>query len=151
MPMSDRFIPVHRIAKNNEKRAAQRMGVSQKSMNDAENRLEELRRYRQEYADNFNAAGRLGMSAVQVQEYQAFLARLNEAIRCQEAVVNSSREQHTISEAQWLHKYQRSQALEKVLDRFQEDEREVANRQEQKEADEHARRSCQLHFGKSER
>ena len=141
MVPSDRFRPVHRVAKNKENRAAKQLGISQQSVLEAETKLRELQKYRQDYLEQFRSAGRAGISAARLQEYQTFLSRLNDAIRHQESLVRAGHEDRLSKQDQWLRKRTRSKALGKVLDRYVEAERKRVEKREQKETDEHAQRS----------
>ncbi len=141
MAPSDRFKPVHRVAKNKEQRAAKRLGISQQTVLEAEKKLQELHQYRQDYLKQYETAGQAGMSAARLQEYQRFLARLNDAIRHQEALVREGHADRKTKQDQWLHRRTRSEALGKVLERYVEAERQQQEKREQKETDEHAQRS----------
>ena len=76
------------------------------------------------------------MNASQLQEYRAFLAKLDEAIRQQEKVVAASQASHSNHKDNWKQKHTRTQALGKVVERYQREERKAADRSEQKESDE---------------
>ena len=141
MVPSDRFRPVHSAAKNKENHAARRLGVSQQSVLEAESKLRELQKYRQDYLEQFRLTGRAGTSAARLQEYQKFLARLNEAIRHQEALVRAGHKDRQTKQDQWMRRRTRSNALGKVLERYVEAERQQQEKREQKETDEHTQRS----------
>ncbi len=141
MAPSDRFKPVHSLARNKEQRAAKRLGVSQQSVLAAEAKLSELLKYRQDYLEQFETAGQAGMSAGRLQEYQTFLARLNEAVRHQESLVRAGHADRQSKKDQWLRRRTRSKALGKVVERHVAAERKQQEKREQKETDEHAQRS----------
>jgi len=81
MTPSKRFKPVLRIAESHEHKAASQFGDSQRYMQEQEAKLSELRQYHDEYLERFNAISRNGISAGQLREYQAFLAKLDLAIK----------------------------------------------------------------------
>ena len=141
MVPSNRFKPVHRVAKNKEDRAAKQLGISQQSVLEAEKKLQELHNYRSDYLAQYEIAGQAGMSAARLQEYQTFLSRLNDAIRHQEALVRAGHADRRSKQDQWLHRRTRSEALGKVLERYVDAERKQQEKVEQKETDEHAQRS----------
>ena len=141
MAPSDRFKPVHNLARNKEQCAAKQLGASQKSLLEAEAKLGELVKYRQDYLEQFQIAGQAGMSAGRLQEYQTFLSRLNDAIRHQESLVQAGHADRQSKKDQWLRRRTRSEALGKVVERYVEAERQQQEKQEQKETDEHAQRS----------
>jgi flagellar FliJ protein len=81
-----------------------------------------------------------GMSATQLQEYRAFLAKLDEAITQQQEVVAASSVNHQSTRNFWQQKHSRTQALNKAVDRFREQEKKSADRHEQKENDDLSQR-----------
>jgi len=135
MAASKRFKPVLRVAESRERTAAHQLGDSQRNAQAQEAKLEELRHYHQEYLDRFDKAARGGISAAQLREYQAFLAKLEMAIKEQESVVQSSLNVCTTHRDEWRQKYIRTQALDKVVQRCETKERHARDRKEQKETD----------------
>ncbi len=116
------------------------MGQARKNLEQEEAKLEQLKSYHQEYLERFRQMAGEGMSSTQLQEYRAFLAKLDEAVNQQQKVVAASMVSHSSSKDQWRQKHSRTQALNKAVDRFREQEKKVADRQEQKESDEHSLR-----------
>ncbi|VAX05833.1 hypothetical protein MNBD_GAMMA26-594 [hydrothermal vent metagenome] len=141
MVPSKRFKPVLRIAESRERTAAHRFGDSQRKVQEQEAKLDELRRYHQEYLDRFNAASRNGMSAAQLREYQAFLAKLDQAIQEQENIVHASDADCTVSKKEWQNKHIRSKVLDNVMSRCEMEERRHKDKLEQKEVDERSQSS----------
>lgn len=140
MVPSKRFQPVKRVAESRESDAARELGHSQKRMRDQEAKLEDLKRYHQEYLERFETTARQGMSASQMQEYRVFLEKLDTAIREQEKVVLASKSECVTRKEQWQQKRVRTQALSKVMDRFKSAELKVQEKREQDEADERSQR-----------
>ena len=140
MVPSKRFQPVKRVAESRESDAARELGHSQKRMRDHEAKLEDLKRYHQEYLERFETTARQGMSASQMQEYRVFLEKLDMAIREQEKVVLASKSECVTRKEQWQQKRVRTQALGKVMDRFKSAELKVQEKREQDEADERSQR-----------
>lgn len=140
MVPSKRFQPVKRVAESRESDAARELGHSQKRMRDQEAKLEDLKRYHQEYLERFETTARQGMSASQMQEYRIFLEKLDTAIREQEKVVLASKSECVTRKEQWQQKRVRTQALGKVMDRFKSAELKVQEKREQDEADERSQR-----------
>jgi flagellar FliJ protein len=136
MVPSQRFKPVLRIAESRERKAAHQLGDSQRNVQEQEAKLEELRRYHKEYLERFDSAARVGISAAQLREYQAFLAKLEMAIKEQESVVQQSQHVCTTHREEWQQKYIRTQALDKVVQRCKTEERNTQEKREQKEIDE---------------
>jgi flagellar FliJ protein len=140
MVQSKRLKPVHRVAESREQTAAKELGDSTRYVHEQEARLEELRRYHAEYLDRFHSAAKMGMSALQLQEYRAFLAKLERAIREQEAIIKDGRNVHKFKKDNWQQKHVRTQALGKVIDRYKKAETKAEDKREQKESDDRNQR-----------
>ena len=140
MSPSDRFKPVQRIAKSREQKAARKLGSSQRNARDQQARLDELRSYHEEYLTRFHGAAQAGISASQLQEYRAFLSKLEAAIKAQEQVVAASQVECSDHKQQWQQKRVRTEALGKVMERFQRDEQRIRDSREQKEQDDRNQR-----------
>ncbi|MEN8178637.1 MAG: flagellar export protein FliJ [Pseudomonadota bacterium] len=141
MSPSKRLKPVQRVAESREQKAARHMGQSHKMLQAEEVKLTQLKQYHQEYLGRFEVAARKGISASQLQEYRAFLSKLDDAIRQQQDVVQASKLDHSTNKDDWRMKHTRTQALNKAVNRFQKQEKATAERNEQKESDERNQRS----------
>jgi flagellar FliJ protein len=131
---------IQHLAQNREQEAVRELGASQQNLDAQRARLLELCAYRDQYAKGFEASGGAGMDAVRVQEYRVFLARLNTAIQQQEAVIARCCESHRQTREQWIETHKHSQAIDKVVERYRDQERTQEERREQKELDERAGR-----------
>ncbi len=140
MVQSKRLRPVHRVAESKEQTAARELGDSRRYVHEQEERLAELRNYHTEYLERFHSAAKLGMSAMQLQEYRAFLAKLERAIREQEAIIVDGRSVQQFKKDNWQEKHVRTQALEKVMDRYKQAETKTQDKREQKESDDRSQR-----------
>ena len=141
MSPSKRLKPVQRVAETRENKAARHMGISRKTLHAEETKLNQLKDYHQEYLHRFESAASKGMSATQLQEYRAFLSKLDKAIKQQEGVVANSKFDHSSKQNDWRKKHTRTQALNQAVKRFQKQEKATAERNEQKESDERNQRS----------
>lgn len=141
MSPSKRLKPVQKVAANRERDAARSMGQARIHLAQEEAKLVQLKQYHQEYLERFQKLSSQGMNASQLQEYRAFLAKLDEAIRQQQQVVASSLADHSSHKDNWKQKHTRTQALGKVVERYHKEERKSADRTEQKENDERNTRS----------
>lgn len=141
MSPSKRFKPVERVARSREQKAARELGASQRQLQEQQSRLDELKGYHQEYLARFQNASAAGISVAQLHEYRAFLSKLECAIREQEQQLEVSRRACDGRKAVWQEKHQRTQALGKVMARFQSEERRQQDEREQKEQDDRNQRS----------
>lgn len=141
MTRSKRMQPVQRVAQGRERDAMHKLGQSQQYLDSQLARLEELRSYREQYSRDFTASGESGLDVTRLREFRAFLGRLGEAIRQQEALIERYRSQHEKNRQQWIETRSHSQAIDKVVDRYREQERQQQERREQREQDERSQRS----------
>ncbi len=140
MVTSKRLQPVQRVAKSREQTAARELGDSRRRSQEQEQRLDELRRYHREYLKRFHDAAKTGMSATQLQEYRAFLAKLEMAIQEQEKVVKLGHTECSERKEEWQQKHVRTQVLDKVVERHRKEERKAVDTREQKESDDRNQR-----------
>ena len=141
MTRSKRMQSVQHLAHNREQDAVRKLGESQQHLDAQQTKLQELRTYRNEYAKAFESSGGAGLDALRIQEYRAFLGRLNQAIQQQEAVIAQCSARHERTRQQWLATRSHSQAIDKVLERYRQQERKQQERKEQQDLDERASRS----------
>jgi flagellar FliJ protein len=136
--------PLHTVAKitsDHERTAALAMSRSREEMDAQLARLEELEDYRQQYLQQFQTAGRQGLSAVRLQEYQVFLARLDTAITQQRQMLEGSRLAFEEKQSQWLGLRGEVKAIHKLIHRREQQLTTKQKRREQAESDDHASQS----------
>ena len=136
MTKSDRVKPIIKVAQNRESAAARAFADSQRVFQEREQRLAEVRRYREEYLENYQLQGRRGMSAQQMRTYRNFLLKLDAAVEQQEQLVRVAQSELEQQKARWMEKHVRTQALDNMRSRYVTQEQRDAQRVEQKESDE---------------
>ena len=137
---SQRFQPIQRLAQHSEDKAAQQLGQAQQQLTDQQQRLEELVRYRDEYAQQFHQSGQAGLDGRQLQAYQSFLNQLNAAIEQQKQQILQSQEDCDHRRQDWRRQRTHSEVLESAVKRIQRQERKTEQRQEQRSSDEQSLR-----------
>jgi flagellar FliJ protein len=140
MKRAKRLEPVQHIVDEAQKRLAMSVAAFEKRVLDGEVKLGELERYKAEYEQSFAQRAGRGIGVMELRDYQAFLARLAEAIKQQQALVNRARADHQAERVKWQEALKRSKALGHVVERWQAEERHVTERREQRESDERAQR-----------
>lgn len=140
MTRSKRLQPVQRVAASRENDAAIKMGESRQQLADQEARLDELKNYRNQYAAQFSTRGHTGLDVMQINDYRAFLARLTAAIQQQELLIEQYRSQHHQNQFHWQDVRRHTQAIDKLIARFRDDEQRQQLKREQQALDEHAAR-----------
>jgi flagellar FliJ protein len=145
MTSSARLKPVHGFAERKEQDAARAFGETQQRLQSETDKLEQLRQYRREYLERFHAAARQGIPARRVLDYQAFIAKLDEAIGEQEKLLGYARDSNSRAKNQWMEKQSRSKALGKVVENHQQRERIELDKREQRDQDERSQHLRPLH------
>jgi len=144
MTKSQRLKPVREIASSKENEAARQMGEQQRFLEEQKERLVELNNYRTEYSNKMMSAGSSGIGAGQMQDYSKFINRLDEAMAFQRQQIAMAERALEVRQREWRAMHTRSQALDKVVNRYEKAEHHERERQEQRESDEHSQRLRRL-------
>ena len=140
MSRGERLSPVHELAEQAEQGRAAQLGDCERRHAEAERRLVELKGYEGEYQRSFEARARGGTNMRGLREHQMFIARLAEAVRAQQAVVEQTGRECHAARAQWREAAVRAQAIGKVIEKARTEERMDSERRAQREQDEMALR-----------
>lgn len=132
---SKRLEPVKKIAEGREAAAAGQLAESVQKQRDNKEQLEKLKSYRDDYVAAFKQQGTGGISAMRLQDYQAFVRKLNLAIDAQAKVVEEGNIK--INEHQQVLKEKNGQkkAMEKLIGGIKKKEAVIDEKKEQNEAD----------------
>ena len=131
---------VQQIATRTERERAERLAEAERNAIEAEQKLVALERYRNEYEDQLAQRGAGGVDISGVREFQAFLARLGEALVAQRQVLAAARATRDQLLNSWREAAQRAQVVQTLADRWQTEERREEDRRDQRESDELAQR-----------
>lgn len=142
MKRAKRLEPVQHLIDDAQRRLAQSVSAFERRVHDGEAKLNELQRYQAEYEQQFSQRAGRGIAATDLRDYQAFLARLAEAIKQQQALVNRARAEHQAERLKWQEALKRAKALGHVVERWQAEERQASARRDQRESDERAHRKA---------
>ena len=140
MTRAKRMKPVQTLFDDSERQLALGLATIERKVAEAEAKLQELERYRSDYDKQFAQRAGRGIGATSLRDYQAFLARLSEAIRQQQAVVKRAQSERDAERQRWQEAAKRAKALGHVVEQWQTEERRASDRREQRESDERAQR-----------
>ena len=140
MTRSERLNPVRRVTEAREQDAARELGECQQQLQRLQQQLLELEGYRREYQAHYQQSGQAGITAQRLLQLQQFLANIDKAVAQQQQEILAAERRCEERRQRWFAARGRSQALDKVAERYQEDERQQQGRREQKESDEFALR-----------
>jgi flagellar export protein FliJ len=132
-----RLEPLADYAGMRENEAARRLAASTDQIKAKEAELEQLRGYLAEYRQRADLDS---TDSTRWQNARAFLSRLSDAVAFHEAELKKAIERHRFEVERWRDSHQRSQALDKVIERAQRERLNVLQRRDQAELDERAAR-----------
>jgi flagellar export protein FliJ len=121
MSRASRLAPIADYAGTLEVDAARRLATSARALNAKEAEVERLRGYLAEYRQRA-ALEQQSTDSLRWQNTRAFLVRLGEAVAVHEADLAKAVEQHRLEAERWRASHQRSQTLDKVIERAQREE-----------------------------
>jgi flagellar FliJ protein len=138
MTRSERMAPVQQVLEGTEQSRARELGDGQQRLADAEAKLAELRTYAGEYQRAYRQRAESGTGITKLRDFQAFLARLEQATSQQEKMVALAREQVAAQRRNWQGAARQVKAVETVVDQWRSAEAKAGERRDQKESDERA-------------
>ena len=118
--------------------AARQLGQLLSSEQEGAQKLAMLTQYRDEYQRGFLEAARQGLGRGQWANYQAFLARLDQAVAHQQSALDQSKQRTSDGQKAWLEQRNKSKAFDTLSERHRSESLKADARAEQKLTDEHA-------------
>jgi flagellar FliJ protein len=131
---------VKKVVDDFERRKAEALAACERRVSESEKKLTELEAYKASYVRDFAIRAQAGIDGAAARGYQAFLARLDEALQQQEQVVTNTRAQRDTELQNWQNAAQRAETIGTTVKRWQSEERYALERREQQESDERSQR-----------
>lgn len=135
MRRSQRVQPVLELAENKVQELARALGQEQQRLAQMQLQLTELERYRDLYQQEMKARGQDGLDIRQLREFHAFVERLESALRQQQQGLSQQQQRCDQVRGKYLTERARAQALDKVIERYRNEESAQLARREQNELD----------------
>ncbi|KAF1017215.1 MAG: hypothetical protein GAK31_00475 [Stenotrophomonas maltophilia] len=136
MIQSKRIDPLLKRAQDHEGEVARDLAERQRTLDTHLSRLEELRRYAEEYASQQMANAQMAAtSPAQLLNRRAFLDRLDSAVEQQQLTVDGNREKVEAERARLLLASRDKQVLEQLAASYRAQEKVVTDRRDQREMD----------------
>ena len=132
---------VQRVTDEKQRQYAQRLAQSRARVTQHEAKLRELQGYHAGYLRDFGARAASGIGGAGLREFQAFLARLSEAIRQQEELLHKARAECDAEHSHWQGAAQRSQIMDKVVESHVARDHKARDRRDQRESDDRGQRT----------
>lgn len=131
------------LASKEADEAAKRVGETVRQREDATQKLELLTQYRDDYALRCQTSMADGMSATQFNNFQVFMAKLDQAIAGQQQVVADANRRADQARSAWMLCEQKKLSFVTLNDRADRAHAHRENKRDQKQNDEYANRSLQ--------
>jgi flagellar protein FliJ len=131
---------VQQVATRNERERAESLAMAERNAVEAEQKLVALERYRNEYETQLATKAAAGTDISGVREFQAFLARLGDALVAQRQVLAQARAARDEMLGAWRQAAQKAKVVETLAERWQDEARRDEDRRTQRESDELAQR-----------
>ncbi|HWT70872.1 MAG TPA: flagellar export protein FliJ [Oxalicibacterium sp.] len=128
------------LAVRDSDEAAKRLGKCVATAAEAEQKLELLKQYREDYAQRFQQNLTSGLSANGYHNYQVFLAKLEQAITGQQQVVQDAHQRVERERSAWQACERKRMSYDTLATRAQKAQQVKENKRDQKQMDEHAAR-----------
>ncbi|MFB0962775.1 MAG: flagellar export protein FliJ [Pseudomonas sp.] len=137
---AQRLLPVIDMAQTAEQEAAAKLRQYQAALQQAQQQLQNLEHYRDDYQQQWIDKGQAGVSGQWLMNYQRFLSQLEVAIEQQQKSLAWHENNVRSSQTLWQQAYARLEGLRKLVQRYREEAQKAADKQEQKLLDEMAQR-----------
>ncbi|KAA0876617.1 flagellar export protein FliJ [Nitrincola tapanii] len=135
---SQRLNLVLDLAKRKQAQADRFLAEATQRVQQAEAQREQLQKYLLEYQMQFTQAGQQGLSPAQLQNHQAFINRLQTALRQQAQTLNLAQQQLEQVTRHWQETYAQTQGVDKLTQKVLQEEQRQQDKKEQQAIDERA-------------
>jgi flagellar protein FliJ len=131
--------PLINLAQDRSQAAAQALARLKNAWQEAENKLQQLQGYLAEYNNRLQQQAQTGFSISQLRDFQAFILKLELAIRAQVEEVERCHARWQQGQVEWQAREREVKAYQTLRVRHDEAERKTEERQDQRLQDEFAR------------
>lgn len=145
MPRRFPLQPLLDLAQDHTDAAARNLNLLKAKWNEAEEKLQQLMAYREDYRARLLQTTKLGMQANSLKDFQLFLGKLELAIRQQTEEVERCKRHWEHGRHEWQAQQRKLKAFDTLSQRHQRSEQKREAKQEQREQDELSRREAAPH------
>ena len=122
--------------------AAKRLGAALKTVEDADQKLQMLLGYRDDYARKLDAAQVAGITPMAYQNFVAFIGKLDNAINGQREVLKHAQYKSGLEKTAWQASERKRLSYKTLNDRAAAEALRLETKRDQKQMDEHAARQA---------
>jgi len=130
------------LARRESDDVAKRLGVALKALDDARTKAEMLVGYRDDYANRFQSSMAAGMTPMAYRNFQAFLDKLDQAIKGQQELVQHALRRSEHEKTVWQASERKRMSYVTLADRARDEALKLEAKRDQKAMDEHAARQA---------
>lgn len=144
MKREQRISSYQRTLATGEREAGARLSEADVRLAEAKNRLMQLEQYKSDYTQSFGERAALGISGPALLDFQAFIARLGDAIQQQSMLVTRMELERQQAHQGLRDAAVRNRAVGAVVERWRTEDRRDEARQEQRDTDERAQQGSRV-------
>ncbi len=130
------------LAQRDADAAAKRLGIALKAVEEAEQKLQMLHDYRDDYATRLDAAQMAGITPFAYHNFVAFVAKLDNAIAGQREVLKHAQYKSGLERAAWQESERKRLSYRTLSERAAAAALKIENKRDQKLMDDHAARGA---------
>jgi flagellar FliJ protein len=121
---------------------AKRLGAALKAVGDAEEKLNMLVGYRDEYGRRFDVSQQAGITPMAYRNFQAFMEKLDHAIKGQQEVLRHAQSRGEQDKKEWQDAERKRMSFSTLRERAEAQAQKLEAKRDQKAMDEHASRQA---------
>ena len=129
------------LAQRDSDDAAKRLGAALKAVEEAEQKLQMLMGYRDDYANRLDQAQMAGITPFAYQNFVAFIGKLDNAINGQREVVKHAKYKSDHEKKTWQESERKRLSYRTLNERAVAEAQKIADKRDQKMMDDHAART----------
>jgi len=129
------------LAQRDSDDAAKRLGAALKAVEEAEQKLQMLDGYRDDYANRLDQAQLAGITPFAYQNFVAFIGKLDNAINGQREVVKHAKYKSDQEKKTWQESERKRLSYRTLNERAVAEAQKIADKRDQKMMDDHAART----------
>jgi flagellar FliJ protein len=133
------------LAQRDSDAAAKRLGAALKGVEEAEQKLQMLLGYRDDYANRLDQAQMNGITPFAYANFVAFVGKLDNAINGQQEVLKHAKYKSELEKAAWQESERKRLSYRTLNDRAAAEALKIENKRDQKMMDDHAARTVRTH------
>ncbi len=130
------------LARRDTDDAAKRLGVALKAVDEARQKHQMLVGFREEYIKKFEAAQAAGITPMAYRNFQAFIEKLEVAVKGRKEMTNDAEYRSEQEKATWQASERKRMSYSTLNDRADAAALKLENKRDQKQMDEHAARQA---------